>query len=81
MAEPCDCDALRVENAGLRTALDSRLVIGQAQGMLMALLSVDAGEAFRLLVRRSQNEHRKLRLVAGDVIEEVLQRGATETPV
>lgn len=51
----------------LREALRSRDVIGQAKGVLMAQSGVDADEAFRLLVRASQRENRKLRAVAAQV--------------
>lgn len=52
------------ELEGLRTSNESRNLIGQAQGILMARHGVDADEAFRLLSRRSQNENLKLREVA-----------------
>jgi GAF domain-containing protein len=50
--------------AGLRIALSSRDVIGQAKGILMERFRVSADEAFGLLIASSQHTHRKLREVA-----------------
>jgi GAF domain-containing protein len=57
----------RVE-ANLRTALESRDVIGQAKGILMERYGVADGPAFRLLVRVSQNTHRPVRDVAAELV-------------
>jgi hypothetical protein len=48
----------------LRIALDSRAVIDQAKGILMALHQISANEAFILLVEQSQRENIKLRELA-----------------
>ncbi|WP_103338511.1 GAF and ANTAR domain-containing protein [Amycolatopsis sp. CA-126428] len=48
----------------LKTALDSRAVIDQAKGILMALHRISADKAFDLLVERSQQQNVKLRNVA-----------------
>ena len=53
----------------LQEAVDSRTVIGQAQGMLMALHRLSADEAFDLLRRASQQRNVKLRDVARSVVE------------
>jgi len=53
----------------LRTAMGTRTVIGQAQGILMERFSLDDHGAFRLLVRVSQQANRKLRDVAVDLVE------------
>ncbi|NIZ93369.1 ANTAR domain-containing protein [Kineococcus rubinsiae] len=52
----------------LRTAMESRAVIEQAKGIVMALHGCDAEEAFRQLSRTSQNANRKLRDVAADLV-------------
>ncbi|MDD7938425.1 GAF and ANTAR domain-containing protein [Actinomycetospora lutea] len=52
----------------LRTALESRAVIEQAKGLLMAR-GRDDGEAFALLRRLSQNHNIKLREVAALVVD------------
>jgi GAF domain-containing protein len=51
----------------LRTALESRDVIGQAKGILMERFKLNADQAFQVLVAVSQHQHRKLRDVAGDL--------------
>jgi GAF domain-containing protein len=60
----------KVEN--LTTALDSRTVIGQAQGMLMNQFRLDADHAFSVMKRLSQDHNVRLvriaeRIVAGDL--------------
>ncbi|HLV54746.1 MAG TPA: GAF and ANTAR domain-containing protein [Actinotalea caeni] len=60
--------ALSDEN--LRLAVDSRHLIGQAQGILMERFSLDAAAAFAVLSRVSQD--RNIRLVA--VAEHVVRR-------
>lgn len=54
--------------AQLERAMDSRAVIEQAKGILMAGLHCDADEAFAELVRRSQHSNRKLNLIAADLV-------------
>lgn len=51
----------------LATALESRIVIEQAKGVLMSS-GQSAGAAFKMLVSASQRESRKLREVAADVV-------------
>ncbi len=58
------------EAAGLREALTSRLVIGQAEGLLMARYHLDEDAAFALLVKLSQQTHLKLRVVAERVVDD-----------
>ena len=57
----------RIEN--LETALASRDVIGQAQGILMERERITADQAFQLLRRSSQHLNRKLRTVAQDIVD------------
>jgi GAF domain-containing protein len=57
------------ENLG--RALDSRAVIDQARGVLMALRGLSAQEAFDELARESQNTNTKLRDIAVRVISGV----------
>jgi GAF domain-containing protein len=54
-------------------AMASRAVIEQAKGALMASRRCDADEAFAILVKLSQQSHRKLRDVAQAVIDQVTQ--------
>jgi GAF domain-containing protein len=53
------------EAQGREVALDTRKLIGQAQGMLMERFRIDGDRAFELLVRLSQQHNVKLRDVAG----------------
>lgn len=48
----------------LRSALRSRAVVDQVEGVLMAVHAIPADEAFRLLVERSQRENVKLHVLA-----------------
>lgn len=59
----------------LEQALVSRAVIDQAKGVLMAVHSCTAEEAFRLLVDRSQHENVKLRDVARNLLDSVTSQG------
>lgn len=56
--------AVAEDRAGLTTALDTRKLIGQAQGILMERLDIDADRAFEYLVRQSQTRNVKLRAIA-----------------
>ena len=58
----------------LEQALASRTVIDQAIGILMAQQACDAHTAFELLRRHSQNNNRRLREVAQDLITHVSGR-------
>jgi transcriptional regulator with GAF, ATPase, and Fis domain len=53
----------------LAEAMQSRAVIEQAKGILMAVHRCDADEAFRHLVRMSQTSNRKLREVAEETVK------------
>ncbi|GHH32395.1 ANTAR domain-containing response regulator [Lentzea cavernae] len=55
----------------LERALESRAVIEQAKGVLMAVHSCDADEAFAKLVEESQHKNVKLRDVARALLESV----------
>jgi GAF domain-containing protein len=55
----------------MRTALDSRAVIDQAMGAIMAANRCDADAAFAILTRLSQNRNVKLRDVAQSIVAEI----------
>ncbi|MFI2239580.1 ANTAR domain-containing response regulator [Streptomyces chrestomyceticus] len=61
-------DQLRAENAQLRQALDSRPVIDQARGILMATESCTAEQAWDILRQTSQHTNTKVYEVAGEVV-------------
>ncbi|CCB74698.1 MULTISPECIES: ANTAR domain-containing protein [Streptomycetaceae] len=63
-------DSARVQEQ-LTEAMHTRDVIGQATGVLMAKLDLDAREAFRRLVRASQQENVKVRDIAFRVVETI----------
>lgn len=65
---PAPVEALQQEVLGLRTALESRAVIEQAKGVLMAKLGCDAEAAFAHLRRQSQYQNRRLREVAAELV-------------
>lgn len=65
------------ELEGLRTALDSRSIIGQAQGILMQKFDIDSDAAFEFLKRISQHENRKLITLAEAI---VVQRDSNARP-
>jgi AmiR/NasT family two-component response regulator len=62
-------DECQDENQHLRAALDSRPVIDQAKGMLIAEHGCSSEEAFQLLATASQRENRKLRDIAKGMVE------------
>jgi hypothetical protein len=63
-------DEARAQNTNLRKALDSRGLIGQATGIVMASRRMSADEAFALLSRASQNHNVKLVRLAELLIAE-----------
>jgi AmiR/NasT family two-component response regulator len=52
----------------LQEALETRTIIGQAQGILMERLSLCAEEAFGYLRRRSNTDNVKLRDLAAEIV-------------
>ncbi len=53
----------------LRQAMESRAVIEQAKGILMAAQRCGPDTAFDILVRASQNQNRKLRAIAAEIVD------------
>jgi GAF domain-containing protein len=53
----------------MRIAMDSRAVIEQAKGVLMAQRHVDADQAFEILREASQRYNRKLRDIASGIVQ------------
>jgi AmiR/NasT family two-component response regulator len=64
----------------LQTALDSRVLIEQAKGVLMAFEKVDAQTAFTRLRRMARNTSRPLPEVAREVIDGVWRSPNTHRP-
>ncbi len=63
----------------LTVALDSRAVIEQAKGVLIARHGLSDDEAFAELRRRSQEANRKLREIATDVVEQARREAGGPT--
>ena len=57
-----------VLNVQLQSALNSRVVIEQAKGVLAARLDIEMGEAFERLRKHSRDDRRRLVEVAEDVV-------------
>jgi GAF domain-containing protein len=57
-----------MQEAGLNVALDTRKLIGQAQGILMERFGLDEPQAFEVLRRYSQDHNLKLRRVAEHLV-------------
>jgi GAF domain-containing protein len=70
--------ATLAENLG--KALESRSVIEQAKGVIIATAGVTPDEAFDLLRQQSQTENRKLRVVAAEIVERQYHKPPTITP-
>ena len=62
------------DNVGMTAALDSRKLIGQAEGILMEHFDIDEDHAFEFLLRQSQSENVKLRVIADQIVN---RRGDT----
>jgi len=62
----------QARNMGL--AMQSRAVIEQAKGVLMAQRHVDADQAFEILREASQRYNRKLRDIAAGIVESTQER-------
>ncbi len=60
----------------LQQAMQSRAVIEQAKGILMAAQRCSPDAAFAILVRASQNQNRKLRAIAAEIVERYAGSGS-----
>jgi GAF domain-containing protein len=60
---------LSEQTRNMRVAMESRAVIEQAKGVLMAQRHVDAEQAFEILREASQRYNRKLRDIAVGIVE------------
>jgi AmiR/NasT family two-component response regulator len=60
--------SLLEQNAQLRTALESRIVIEQAKGVLAERFGLEVDEAFRILRRASRNHRMSIHALAARVV-------------
>lgn len=67
-AERAELERLRAEVEQLRSAQESRVVIEQAKGMMMAGRRCSDQQAFELLLGMSQAEQRKVREIAAEIV-------------
>jgi transcriptional regulator with GAF, ATPase, and Fis domain len=58
----------------LRVAMESRADIEQAKGIIMASTGCSPDDAFAVLRQQSQNENRKLREIAAEIVARQLRR-------
>lgn len=72
LAHASDLARCEQVNSTLRRALETRTIIGQAQGVLMARQGITAEDAFDILRRASQRTNRKLRDIATDIVAGLL---------
>lgn len=63
----------------LSDALTSRMVIGQATGILMERYRIDSERAFQFLIRASTTSNIKLRVVAEELVDQTARRPETDT--
>jgi endo-alpha-1,4-polygalactosaminidase (GH114 family) len=70
-----------VLDEALPDLLESRAVIEQAKGMLMAVYRISADQAFRILRWRSQETNTKLRALAQQLVAEVVAAVPTSSTV
>ena len=64
----------------LGDALESRGVIEQAKGILMAVQGCGPDDAFDILRRASQRQNRKLRVVAEEMVTKAARRNVPRAP-
>src|SRR5438094_2708069 len=67
---PESAEALREEVAQLQTALESRVAIEQAKGVLSERYAIDAQAAFELLRLAARSSRNELRMLAQRVLDE-----------
>jgi GAF domain-containing protein len=61
--------AIAEDREGMSKALDTRKLIGQAQGILMERYGIDGDRAFQFLARQSQERNIKLRVIAESIVD------------
>lgn len=66
------------ESTSLRTALDSRGVLSQAVGLVMATQGIDPDAAFAYIAKKSQDANVKARVVAAQLVDDFVKTIATD---
>jgi AmiR/NasT family two-component response regulator len=62
----------------LQTALDSRVVIEQAKGIVAVRESISPDEAFQKIRRQARSERRKLHEVAAEIVSTTAHAGVEQ---
>jgi len=62
-------ELLTERNRQLERALESRIVIEQAKGVLAERLGVEPNQAFEILRRAARSQRRRIHLLAAEVVE------------
>lgn len=70
LTEQRDYESLRIENEQLRHALQSRIVIEQAKGVIAERLTISMDEAFTILRHAARSHRLKLHRLCEDVVRE-----------
>jgi AmiR/NasT family two-component response regulator len=60
--------ALELENAQLRTALESRIVIEQAKGAISVRFGTTPDEAFAMMRGLARSQHREIHEYAAEIV-------------
>jgi AmiR/NasT family two-component response regulator len=63
--------------ANLEAALETRDLIGQAKGVIMATMGCPSDEAFALIAQQSQHENRKVIDIATDIVKRANRKRPT----
>ena len=79
-ATPGRLRQLSEEVAGLRRAMESRAVIEQAKGIIIAATGCDPDQAFDVLVRQSQHENRKVAEIAAELVTSKIHQDRRQRP-
>jgi AmiR/NasT family two-component response regulator len=64
-----DADFWRMRAEQLQAALESRIVIEQAKGMVAQMLDVDVDAAFEIIRKAARSSRRNIHHVAAEVIQ------------
>ena len=72
-------DEKRITDA-VHAITERRAVIEQAKGMLMFVYGIDADQAFDVLRLQSQEHNVKLRLVAEQILKDLVELSRTKSP-
>lgn len=76
---PSNCDQRRI-TAAVQEIAESRFLIEQTKGMLMLIYGIDADHAFDLLRWQSQQHNVKLKLIAEQILKDLVELSEQKRP-